>query len=137
MTVTLRLFSYDDLEHHIAWAEAIDARSYMSRIFPKRFDSNLIDNNLYFCWYIIIYNGLDVGSIWLEKQNLGENVAQLGILIGNEELFGKGIGRRAIEQAILKSLSKMPASTVRLNVRKNNKRAQSCYKACGFYIVDQ
>jgi RimJ/RimL family protein N-acetyltransferase len=137
MTVTLRPFSSDDLKQHIAWAEAIDARRYMSRIFPKRFDGNLIDNNPYFCWYVIIHNGTDVGSIWLEKQNADENVTQLGILIGNEDLFDKGIGRIAIEQAILESLSKVPASTVRLNVRKNNKRAQACYKACGFKIVSQ
>jgi RimJ/RimL family protein N-acetyltransferase len=137
MTVTLRPFSSDDLKQHIAWAEAIDARRYMSRIFPKRFEGNLIENNSCLCWYVISYNEEEVGSVWLEKQNAEEIVAQLGILIGNEDLFGKSIGRIAIEQAISDSLSTMPASTVRLNVRKNNKRAQACYKACGFKMVSQ
>jgi RimJ/RimL family protein N-acetyltransferase len=137
MTVTLRPFSSNDLKQHIAWAEAICARRYVSHIFPKRFDGNLIDNNPYFCWYVITYNDTDVGSVWIEKQNSDENAIQLGILIGNENLLGKGIGRKAIEQAILDSLSKMPASTVRLNVRRDNKRAQACYKACGFKIVSQ
>jgi RimJ/RimL family protein N-acetyltransferase len=137
MTITLRPFSFDDLKQHLTWAEAIDARRYMSRIFPKRFDGTLIDNNSFFCWYVISYNNRDVGSVWLEKQNLDEDVIHLGILIGNEELFGRGIGRNAIEQAMLESLSKMPASKVRLNVRKNNKRAHACYKACGFKIVSQ
>ena len=137
MTVTLRPFLSNDLKQHIAWAEAIDARLYMSRIFPKRFDGNLIDNNPYFCWFVITYNDMDVGSVWLEKQNSDENITQLGIFIGNEYLLGKGIGRIAIEQAILESLSKLPVSIVRLNVRKNNKRAQACYKACGFKIVSQ
>jgi hypothetical protein len=85
----------------------------MSRIFPKRFEGNSIGKNPYFCWYVIIYNDADVGSIWLEKQNADDNVTQLGILIGNENLLGKGIGRKAIEQAILNSLSIMPTSTVR------------------------
>jgi RimJ/RimL family protein N-acetyltransferase len=137
MTVTLRPFSTNDLNQHIAWAEAIDARSYMSRIFPKRFDGNFNDKNPYFRWYVIIYDDTDVGSIWLEKQNADDNVTQLGIFIGNEDLLGKGIGRKAIEQAILESMSKMPGTIVRLNVRKNNKRAKSCYKACGFKIVSQ
>ena len=137
MTVTLRPFLSNDLKQHLSWAEAIDARRYMSRIFPKRFEGNSIDNNPYFCWYVIIYNDADVGSIWLEKQNADDNVTQLGILIGNENLLGKGIGRKAIEQAILDSLSIMPTSTVRLNVRKSNERAQACYKACGFRIVNQ
>ena len=137
MTVTLRPFLSDDLKQHIAWAEAIDARRYMSRIFPKRFNGNLIDNNPYFCWYVIIYNDTDVGSVWLEKENANDNVTQLGIIIGDEDLLGKGIGRKAIEQAILNSQSTMPSSIVRLNVRKNNKRAQSCYMACGFCVVSQ
>jgi RimJ/RimL family protein N-acetyltransferase len=137
MTVTLRPFSSIDLKQHIAWAEAIEARHYMSRIFPKRFDGNFYENNTYFRWYVIIYNDADVGSVWLEKQNLDEDISQLGIFIGNEDLLGKGIGRKAIEQAISEAMSTMSATIVRLNVRKNNKRAQSCYKACGFKIVDQ
>ena len=137
MTVTLRSFLSNDLKQHLAWADAIDARRYMSRIFPKRFEGNSIENNSYFCWYVIMYNDVDVGSIWLEKQNADDNVTQLGILIGNENLLDKGIGRKAIEQAILDSLSIKPASTVLLNVRKSNERAQACYKACGFKIVSQ
>jgi RimJ/RimL family protein N-acetyltransferase len=135
MTVRLRPFSSIDLKQHIAWAEAIEARQYMSRIFPKRFDGSFNENNVHFRWYVIVYNDADVGSVWLEKQN--GNVTQLGIFIGNEELLGKGIGRKAIEQAILETISTMPAKTVRLNVRKNNKRAQACYEACGFKIVSQ
>ncbi len=137
MSVTLRPFCTEDLQQHIAWAESIDSRRYMSRVFPKCFDSHLIDNNPYFCWFVIVYNNIDVGSVWLEKENINDNVTQLGILIGHEDLFGKEIGRKAIEQAILASQSTIPFSTIRLNVRKNNNRAQACYIACGFNIVSQ
>ena len=137
MPVTLRPFSSIDLKQHIAWAEAIEARQYMSRIFPKCFDGNFIENNMHFRWYIIMYNDADVGSVWLEKQNSDANVIQLSIFIGNEDLLGKGIGRKAIEQSISKSITTMPATKIRLNVRKRNKRALSCYKACGFKIVNQ
>jgi len=137
MTVSLRPFSSIDLKQHIAWAEAIEARQYMSRIFPKRFDGSFNENNAHFRWYVIVYNNADVGSVWLEKQNLDEDIIQLGIFIGSEDLLGKGIGRKAIEKAVLESMSTMPAMKVRLNVRKNNKRAQACYEACGFKIVSQ
>jgi ribosomal protein S18 acetylase RimI-like enzyme len=137
MTVTLRPFSTIDLKQHIAWAEAIEARHFMSRIFPKGFEGSLDDNSPNFRWYVIIYNDTDIGSVWLEKQNSDEDITNLGIFLGNKDLLGKGIGRKAIEQAVLESMPTMRAAKVRLNVRKNNKRAQSCYKACGFKIVSQ
>ncbi len=137
MAVALRPFLPKDLQQHLAWAEAIDARSYMSRLFPKGFDSHSADASLYFCWFVIVNDGVDVGSVWLEKENADDNIIQLGILIGHEDLWGKGIGRKAIEQAILESQSILSRSTVRLNVRKNNMRAQACYSACGFRVVSQ
>jgi len=137
MAVTLRPFFAKDLQQHLAWAEAIDARRYMSRIFPTRFDGHSTENNPYFCWFVVVNDDVDVGSVWLEKENVDDNVIQLGILIGREDLWGKGIGRKAIEQAILSSQPVLKASTVRLNVRKNNMHAQACYTACGFYEVSQ
>ena len=109
----------------------------MSRIIPKCFNENNFDNNEYFDWFVIVNDGVDVGCIWLEKEQLEENFVQLGIILGNEELFNKGIGRKAIEQAIRESKLVVHAPKIRLNVRKNNIRAQACYTACGFNIINQ
>lgn len=135
MAVTLRPFLPEDLRQHLAWAEAIDVRKYMSRVFPKRFDGHSTDAAGYFCWFVIVNDGEDVGSVWLEREE--DSIMQLGILIGREDLLGERIGRRAIEKAILESQFAVPWSKVRLNVRKNNMRAQACYFACGFRVVSQ
>jgi RimJ/RimL family protein N-acetyltransferase len=107
----------------------------MSRIFPKRFDGYMVDNEDYFNWYVIVCNGDDVGSVWLEKENIEENFVQLGIIIGHEDLFGKGIGRKAIGLVMQESKLFIHSPKVRLNVRQSNIRAQACYSSCGFRVV--
>lgn len=137
VSVSLRTFEKEDLGKLQSWAEAIDAHRYMSRIFPKRFNGYEVDNKEYFSWFVIVYDGSDVGSVWLEKENVTDNFVQLGIIIGHKEMFNKGIGREAIEKAIQESKSVIPLSIVRLNVRRNNIRAQACYSACGFRVISQ
>lgn len=78
-----------------------------------------------------------MGCIWFEKENIEDKFVYLGIIIGNEELFSKGIGRKAIEQALRESKFIVHSQNVRLNVRKNNTRALSCYTACGFRIISK
>lgn len=136
-SVSLRPFQTEDLQKLRTWAEAIDAQCYMSRIFPKRFDGTEVDNKDYFSWFVIVCDGADVGSVWLEKENITDNFVQLGIFIGYEEMFNKGIGREAIKKAIIASRSTFASSIVRLNVRRKNLRAQACYSACGFHAINQ
>ncbi len=136
-SVSLRLFQTEDLRKLQTWAEAIGAHRYMSRIFPKRFDGYEVDNKDYFSWFVIVYDGDAVGSVWIEKENRNDNFVQLGIIIGHKKLFSQGIGRIAIEQAMQESKLSIPSQIVRLNVRKNNIRAQACYFACGFRVISQ
>lgn len=136
-SISLRSFKQEDLDNLRAWSKEIDARRYMSRIFPKRFNENNFDNSEYFDWFVIVNDGNDVGCIWFEKEHIKDKFVQLGIIIGNEELFSKGIGRKAIEQALRESKFIVHSQNVRLNVRKNNIRAQACYTACGFSIISK
>ena len=136
-SILLRPFKKEDLDNLRIWSKNIDARRYMSRVFPKCFNENNFDNSEFFDWFVIVNDGIDVGCIWLEKEHIDDNFVQLGIIIGNEELFSKGIGREAIEQVLRKSKIIIHSQKVRLNVRKNNIRAQACYTACGFSIISQ
>ena len=137
MAVALRRFTTNDLRQYQAWLEAIDAQCYMSHWFPASFDGHIVNENPNVCWFVIVYNDLDAGSVWLEREDAKDYVFQLGILIGREELLGKGIGREAIEQAILATQTDIPFTAVRLNVRKDNTRAIACYMACSFRMVGQ
>lgn len=136
-SISLRSFKRKDLDNLRTLSKEIDASRYMSRIYPKCFNEKKFDNSEYFDWFVIVNDGNDVGCIWFEKENIEDKFVQLGIIIWNEELFSKGIGRKAIEQALRESKFIVQSQKVRLNVRKNNIRAQACYTSCGFSIISQ
>ena len=108
----------------------------MSRFFPGKFTGRNIDDDN-FAWEVIVHDGRDIGTIWLEKDGSDCDVSILGILIGEEGHWGRGIGREAIALMIREARGKLSFETVRLNVRRDNKRAISCYKSCGFRIIKE
>jgi ribosomal protein S18 acetylase RimI-like enzyme len=124
--VSLRELQLDDLALLPGWVEAIGASRYMSRSSPKYPQV---------AQYVILVDGEPVGTVWLEKENEGDQEAVLGILIGREDKLGQGIGRTAIRLAIKQAEPSLGFRSVRLNVRKNNPRAVSCYRRCGFEVI--
>jgi len=88
-------------------------------------------------WFIIVHAGVEVGTIWLEREKVSAKEATLGILIGAPERFGNGIGRSAILEILEEGKGTWGLQTVSLNVRQNNTRAIRCYQACQFAIVGQ
>jgi RimJ/RimL family protein N-acetyltransferase len=86
---------------------------------------------------VINADGEDAGMVWLEKESVQETRAVLGILLGREEMMGKGIGRAAIQTAIGRSRDVLAIESVILHVRIANIRAVSCYKACGFVVKEK
>ncbi len=137
MAIMLRPFTTEDLGQYAVWRRAIDACRYMSRWFPCYFNGQTVEENPFVRWFVIVNEGMDIGTVWLEREDAEEDVVRLGILIGREEIFGKGIGREAIIQAIRIAQPELGFKKVRLGVRKNNTRAIACYRACGFRIVNQ
>jgi RimJ/RimL family protein N-acetyltransferase len=137
MKVSLRKFTFKDLVPYQNWRDEIDARQYMSQFYPKAFNGRDTDNPTLYVWYVIVVDGVDVGTIWLEKDHPKDNLASLGILIGRQDKFGQGIGTKAIPLAIKQSQWALAFKSVELNVRKTNVRAIACYKHCGFTIVGE
>lgn len=125
MEVSLRPFAEADRQLLDRWAERIKSETYMSRYVP--------DPETCLLWWVIQAEGRDVGTVWLESAE--PHAAVLGILLGDPALFGKGIGRRAIELALDQACRMAPLQVARLNVRAENKRAISCYERCGFHVV--
>jgi RimJ/RimL family protein N-acetyltransferase len=93
---------------------------------------------LSFCeWYVIVVDGEDVGTIWLERSGQQDAVATLGVFIGRRGRLGIGIGRQVIPLAIQRARKALEFETVQLHVRTANVRAIACYEKCGFEVVDQ
>jgi len=76
--------------------------------------------------------GRDVGLIGLDKIDLRNASAELQIIIGDVECWGKGFGGEAICVLLDHAFSRMNLHRVYLRVADYNDRAITCYKACGF-----
>jgi RimJ/RimL family protein N-acetyltransferase len=85
-------------------------------------------------WFVIVVEGIAVGTLWFES-GVEPDEAVLGILLGDNSIFGHGIGRRAIELAIEQLKCSVAVARITLNVRANNTRAISCYLRCGFKTI--
>ena len=125
MRVSLRPFAEGDRPLLDLWAQRIESKRFMSRYAPHP--------NQCVLWCVIQSDGNDVGTVWLESA--GPGAAVLGILLGDPDLFGRGIGARAIELAVERACQAEPLTVVRLNVRSSNSRAVACYERCGFIVV--
>lgn len=135
MAVSLRQFEPEDLAVYERWRAEINAGQYMSRFWPRTFEGQEVERPGLYAWYVIVFDGVDVGTVWLEKDRPRDTVATLGILIGRRERLGTGIGREAIRLAIAQARERLGFDTVRLNVRETNGRAIACYRRCGFEVI--
>ena len=134
MDVTLREFQEDDMELLDKWAISIGSEEFMSRYRPKDLAVTTHSPEQGVLWFVVRFSERDVGTIWLES-DVRPDQAILGILLGEESLFGIGIGQKAINLALQNAQELGRFRTVVLNVRENNARAIACYKKCGFRTV--
>jgi len=131
MEVTLREFRECDLPALEGWSKAIDSENYMSNIRPATglFDKKPRERKL--LWRVISVSGRDAGAVWIEEAE-NHQEAVLGILLGENSLLGRGIGKTAIRSALEEARGLFPFQKILLHVRTNNHRAIACYKNCGF-----
>ncbi len=106
---------------------------FMSRIYPLNSDFFVpLTEQGMLKWSYLFYGGKIIGAIWLEKEHSCLRTAKLGIFIADKEMRSRGIGQRAIDRYIRDNKKSLNLTEVTLNVRKENIRAISCYKKCGF-----
>jgi RimJ/RimL family protein N-acetyltransferase len=132
MRVELRPFDECDLPMLEMWAFRIRAGRYMSRVRPLDPACRGHAPAAGVLWFVIIAGGRDVGAIWLERESA--DCARVGMLLGDESLFGRGIGSRALALAIERA-GELSVGRVSLHVRAGNGRAIACYAKCGFVAV--
>ena len=137
VSVTLRELALKDWPLVQSWADGIGWMQYMSRIHPYTFTPEEFPNRDNVCWYVIMVDGRDVGTVWLEKKTPQDDTAILGILIGDPQLHGRGIGRRTIRLAIEAARPRLHFDCVELHTRLSNTRAIACYTQCGFRLVSE
>lgn len=89
------------------------------------------------CLFLGIFlkgNNKHIGNIKLEPIDLKNLKATLGILIGDKNYWGKGIGREAIRLLLDYASQKLNLKEINLGVISENKRAIAFFKKAGFKI---
>ena len=136
MEILLKKINSSDICKIEQWIKDFEADNYMSRFYPKTFNGKIEDTGVYL-WFIIAAGEYDVGTIWVERDTIDTDEATLGIFIGVKDKLGQGIGRIAIRKIIELSVKKWRLKAIKLNVRKDNRRAIKCYESCNFEIVGE
>ena len=79
-------------------------------------------------------NGHYVGGCGFQRVDWKNRVAQIGILIGNASMRGKGYGSDAIRVLCRIGFGEMNLHKLTLSMISGNAPAVRCYNACGFTV---
>ena len=122
------------LSDYVALEKKNDLSYFMSRTRPYNYDEK---NESTLLWKYICIRNMRIGALWIEKESEESTTATLGIFLSDEENSSKGIGTKAIEQAITQVKETMSLRKIELHVRDSNLRAIRCYEKCGFRETDR
>lgn len=79
-------------------------------------------------------NNEHIGNIKLDFHDEKSNVSELGLLIGNKEFWGRGVGREACQLLLQYGFNKMGLRKIYLAVYENNPNAKKLYENLGFTL---
>lgn len=82
--------------------------------------------------FIIEYNGVPIGSVYLQDIDMVHNKAEYGIFIGDQSNCGRGVGTIAAKKCIEYGFDILKLHRIYLRVYEDNKRAISSYEKAGF-----
>jgi RimJ/RimL family protein N-acetyltransferase len=77
-------------------------------------------------------DGLHIGNCAYYDIDEDNRETELGILIGNREYWNKGYGADAVCLLVSYIFKKTRLRRIHLKTLEENKRAQECFKKCGF-----
>lgn len=139
--VYLRAISADDAtEEYLSWLNDEETtRGLASGLFPSTLDElkqfiNGVVGNKNAVMFAICDNSnqTHIGNIKLDKFDWVSRTCELGLLIGNKNYWGKGIGYEVCKLTIEYAFSDLNMRKVLLAVYENNPAAISLYNKLGF-----
>lgn len=81
-----------------------------------------------------LVGGKDIGEIGLDKIDRRNANAELQVIIGEVEYWGKGYGQDAVRTLLAYAFNQLNLHRIYLRVVEYNSRGVECYKACGFRV---
>jgi len=92
------------------------------------------NKNCLFMGIFLKENKEHIGNIKLEPIDFDNKRTIIGILIGNKNFWGKGMGTEAIKLLVNYAFSNLGLKEINLGVLSTNKAAIKAYKKAGFQI---
>jgi RimJ/RimL family protein N-acetyltransferase len=139
--VTLRPMTYDDMPHLMRWGSEPDFRHYQWGQKPGAFTEK--DARTWIermsrpgdsaCW-VIEHGGRAIGFVNYRDLHPKGKSAEIGIGIGERDLWGKHLGRDALQALLRYLFDELGLHRVGLATVAFNDRAISMYKAVGFEV---
>lgn len=81
---------------------------------------------------IVLHDGRHIGNVSLHSIQWEEKVAELGIVLGEKDCWGKGYGPEALRLLLSYAFRDLGLRRVVLHVHRRNHRAIRAYKKVGF-----
>jgi len=145
--VRLRPIERDDLPRYVKWFSDPDLRGFLSKHLPiglaqeeKWFEQHLAiqDRNTQ-SWAIdaqpvdmAVGPWMHIGGCGLHEINWRGRWAELGIVIGARDYWGRGYGTDAVQTLCVWAFDTLNLNRVYLRVFADNARAIRCYEKVGF-----
>jgi RimJ/RimL family protein N-acetyltransferase len=140
-TVTLRPMTMADLPHLMRWGSQPGFRWMQWGMQPGAFEEenarkwieHMTEEGKAGAW-VIEHDGTPVGFANFRDYNPRWKHAEIGIGIGEPGLWGRGIGREALELEVRYLFDELGLHRIGLSVISHNDRAIWMYKAVGFVV---
>lgn len=138
--VKLRAIEREDIPRFVRWLNDRELLGYLARYMPlskaeeERWFERQLEDESSRIFAIETREGVHIGNIGLHKIDWKNGHAELGIFIGEKEVWGQGYGTDAILALLDFAFNEMNLHRVHLHVLASNQRAIRCYEKCGFVL---
>lgn len=139
--IYLRPIIMDDVNaNYLSWLEdsevmqGIATSGYTIDKLKVYVSERIIDSDIAF--FAICSNDTNehIGNVKIDFHDKKANVSELGLLIGNKNYWGKGVGYEACKMAIEYGFDQMYLRKIYLAVYENNQNAKRLYEKLGFKL---
>jgi RimJ/RimL family protein N-acetyltransferase len=140
-SVFLRATERADIDRFVRWFNDgemlafIGMRAPMSRAAEERWFERMLEAEGRDAYHFVICmrdDGRPVGTIGFFDLNLVNGSVELGITIGEKELWGRGLGTDAVEVLVDFGFGELRLERIMLKVYDYNLRARRAYEKVGF-----
>lgn len=139
--LSLRAITRDDLPRYVTWLNDPDVTRYLLWFRPLNIDdetdwyeSQRKDPDTFNFAIEISAEKKHIGSVSLRVENRKDQVAELGIVIGDKTEWGKGYCQEAIQLILEYGFFTLNLNRIYLRVYEGNIGGQKCYERVGFVM---